>query len=589
MARAVNPPLAAADLATRRAAVLALQRTAGNAAVQRLLGGGGGGSQRPQGPVLQRQPAPTGFTPKVSAHPEKLALETGQTAQVQYDIDNFARRRGAPITWGGGNSSGRVVAVDLEAFQRTAKRDKATMAVTGRAAGSAEIIGTAHANYLKSGWTYGSGHVPVVVSSPADRAAATLRSLEGRRERGQEVGEKEQTAAEDAAVRAAETVAGRAKGSHGTEILGVKTAIDDEITRIEAGRARGYIQAVNDLNSKGLDKKEDYDAFGRSLLGNLLWAVSGLAINPAAAAVIGVVGAMMAQFSSGSPSQFGGSRDDSTTSGLKTEMERTLTQINGTICNEARRLAARHLAEEVASSPPDAITDAGQYATDLKLTLRHQIYPDVYALHLADADGKPNAGAVQEQARYQLLRQYAAANAALSDGAAVTEKPMSGRAEVEAAVDLVGGTAALKLKPYELVVNQMRSAAADMGCTIAFDPDVATRVLTEGRDLYAVVTSFDRYRLFGSGMPTRWFRMLTESKIVRPVPEFDNEAYLGTINKVERVTVHQGDLDSADVDGKKVFSARYMYFAAVGSGRREGDFIKVDVPAAFDIRYRIAP
>ena len=502
------------------------------------------------------------------------------------------------IDLGGGTQNSQIV--EFMELKRDARHGKATMTIKGKGAGSALINGTALAanGEAKAAW------VPVTVSSDAARAASTLKSLSERRRKGERIEDREQVGAEKEAVAGAEKLAGRAKGSHGTEIEAVIRSILDQISRIESARARGYLQAVGDLSAKGLDKEADYGAFAQSLAGNLLWALSGvlpaaplgaLAISglrtffktkwtapgPGWAAVVGTVGAMTAQFSAGFPS-------GASPSALKVAMETSLTNINADICNGLRRAAYEYLADAVAASPPELTTDAQQYAADLELGLRHALYGDIYTKGLNDGD-QPQAGKVQQDARDQLLRQYVVANAALSEGEVAATRAMGGTAEVGAAVDLLGGKQALKLEPYELIANQMRTAAADMGCEINVDPRVAASLLTQGKDIYADVTSFNPRLLFSGPMPTKWFQMVAQDKLLKLNPEFANEAYLGGITKMNRVTVQQQDLASAEINGKKVYSANYLHFSATGSGQREGDFIRVNVPSAFDIRYRIAP
>lgn len=441
----------------------------------------------------------------------------------------------------------------------------------------------------------------------AKHAASTLASLSERRRRGEQIDDRSQLEAQKEAHAAAENVVIRAKDSSGNEITDVLRSIFDQISRIEAARARGYLQAIGDLSAKGLDKEADYDAFAQSLAGNLLWALSGvlpaapltvlltsglkaffhakwIAPGPRWTAAVGTAGAMIAQFSAGVPSS-------SSVAHVKIELEKTLTKINASICNGLRRDAYEYLADAVASAPPDPTSDAPLYSADLELGLRYALYGDVYSKHLNDGD-QPDASKVQQAARDELLRQYVVGNAALSEGEVVATRAKSDQVNVDDAVDLLGGKAALDLQPYELVINQIRSAADDLGCSVDLDPSTAAQSLREGRVVSVPVTHFDRSRLFSASTPTRWMRMVAQEKILKLNPEFDNEAYMGAsgITRITNVIVApERDLASAEINGKRVYTAKYVHFYAVGSGRREGDFIRVRVPSAIDIRYRIAP
>ena len=342
------------------------------------------------------------------------------------------------------------------------------------------------------------------------------------------------------------------------------------------------------MSAKGLDKSADYGTFAQSLVGNLVWALSGvlpgapMAVlaasglqaffkakwttpSPGWAAAVGTAGAMLAQFAAGIPST-------ANSSDLKIKIEEQLTRLNSSLCNSLRRTAYEYLADAVASSPPEGSTSAQHYAADLDLGLRHALYGEVYSKGLNDGD-LPDAGKIQADARDQLLRQYVVSNAAISDGEVVGTKAVSDRAEVGAAVDLVGGKEALRLSPYELVVNQIRAAAADLNCTISLDAAAAAKTLGNRDDLRIPVTAFSAYHpnsLFAS-MPTWWFRMITQEKLIKLDPEFDGEPYMsaGGIKQVSQVVVRSKDLN--ECHDRQGAGLQRELRTVLSGGRREGE------------------
>jgi hypothetical protein len=446
--------------------------------------------------------------------------------------------------------------------------------------------------------------VPITVSSAAARSAAHLAELRTRREQHGQVSEAEQVGAEREAIAGAETLASRAKGSHGTEVAVTLGRVLDQIGVIQHSREVGYLAALDELNAKGLDKSADYGAFGQSLAGNLLWALSGLFpeaplgalaveglqsffrtkwTKPSAGwtAAIGTVGAMMSQFSS-LPS-------GTATSALKIQMRQALSTINSEVCNALRRAAPELLASAIASSPPGKDSAAAAYAADLELGVRHALYGQIFTEGLADGDLVSGAK-VQDSARVALLRQYIVANAALDgDGHVVGTKAMADQTQVGDALDLVGGAQNLKLQTYELIWNQVQTAAQDLGCTVAFDRDVVSKFLADGRSPTFEVTAYNPYHAFGGSSPTHWLNPLHMNKIARPSPTFDNEAYLSTGNvpSITQVMVHHDDVRHAVIGGKPIYSADRVHFLCKGVPSK--GFISVSPPAYFDIVYEIAP
>ena len=582
--------------------IIALQRAAGNAAVVKAL--------RPPSAAdvpVQRDDTKDPFQPVVSATVSDLSLETGHTAELGFTIDNFASRGGSKIGMGTRISDGRVLR-DRRQFgeeQPDRRKGRWSLKVEGGGDGVAQAVGSATAwSEGKPERKVGQAAVRVTVSNPAARAEGALKAIDERRKKGEAIGADEQNLAESTAIHAAETVASKAGGSHGTEIAAVAGSLQNHITIIEAARARGYLQAVGDLSAKGMDKTADYDAFGRSLAGNLLWALSGVlpgaplvtlateglgkfftakwhAPGPAQAAIVGTIGAMLAQFSAGLPSS-------TSSSARKILLEQTLTQANSTACNALRRAVPEYLAGAVAASPPTPGTDAVRYKSDLEIATRYALYGEVFLNKLNDGE-LPDAGKIQADARDNLLRQYVVANAALDDGTVVPTRSAQDSAEVEAAVDLMGGKEKLKIAPYELVANQMRAAAADMACTIDMDPAKLAAGLPAG-NMYAPVTSFRSSELFGyRGGPDGW-QQLFSKKIVRPDPEFDSEYYLPGLEGIDSLNVRREDLVSAVVGGQTVYSATNLYFSVRGAGKKVNYGMGlIDIPARFFIRYRVSP
>ena len=584
--------------------ILRLQRDVGNAAVARALDGP---TTAEGSPSVQRDKVPVPFQPVVSAQPSAVSLETGQVTEVWFSVDNFGRRGRSKVGMGL-SLSDRHILRDRRRFGEDQPKERAgkwSLRIEGGGAGSAEAIGIAYAKTEGAPeQKLGRVAVPVTVSNPAVRAEGTLKSLEERRKQKVAIGPDEQNLAESTALHAAEALAAKAGASHGTEIALVAGSLQNHITIIEAARARGYLQAVGDLSAKGMDKAADYDAFGRALAGNLLWALSGVlpgaplvalatqglgsffaakwrSPSPAQTAIVGTIGAMLAQFSGGLPST-------TSSSSRKILLETVLTQANSTACNALRRTVPEYLAGAVGASPPTADTSSIRYKSDLEIAARYALYGEVYLNGLNDGE-LPDAAKVQADARAKLLRQYAVASAALDDGDVVPTRSSAGSAEVEAAVDLIGGKEKLKLAPYELVVNQMTAAAADMGCTIDLDPERAAAGLAVG-NVYAPVTAYRSDVLFGYRGPVGGWQQLFNKKVVRPDPEFDSEYYLPGLHGIDSLNVRKHDLVSAVIDGKTVYSAKDLYFSVRGAGKKVNFGMGlIDIPAKFFIRYRVKP
>jgi hypothetical protein len=442
----------------------------------------------------------------------------------------------------------------------------------------------------------------------SERAADALTSLRERRERGETIKPEEQEHAEKVAIHEAETLASGGVHGHGPNITAIVASLQNHITIIEAARARGYLKAVGDLSAKGLDKTADYDAFGTSLAGNLLWALSGvipgaplgeMAIgglskffkaawhlpSPAQTAVVGTVGAMMAQFSGGVPSS-------TSSSDKKIALETTLTQANSVACNALRRAVPEDIARAVGEAPPTRDTDATKYESELELGMRHLLYGDVYEKKLNDGE-LPDAAKIEEDARDQLLRQYVVANAALDDGKVVSTKAAKDTTEVDAAVGLMGGQEKLALQPYELVLNQLRVATKEMGCEIDLDEKKIARDLSTPPFVFQVQPkSFSKYALFrysGVGSLSKWSELF-QRKIIKVTPEFDGEFYLPGLEGMDRVSILKQDLDSTQMGGQTVYSASRILFSVRGAGEKvDYTWGKIDIPADFMVLYEVEP
>jgi len=455
---------------------------------------------------------------------------------------------------------------------------------------------------------------PVQLESDSARSEKALLDLKARRERGENIPEREQAREELGALATTQgDIDKDAPKATGSEIANIHTRVLADIVKIEAARAIGYLNAVTALNAKGLDKAADYSAFATAMGGNLLWALSGILPAPPLAAIVsrglmqffksawvhnnaawtaavGSVGAMTAQFSGGSPSS-------SSTSDLKLQMIDHLTSINAAVCDAARHESYLLLAGAVARTPPQQEGDIVSYVADLEVGLRHALYGDIWSKQL-NAGGDVDSAKVQRHARDQLLRQYAVANAALDDGQVVATRSMSGCVEVGDAIGLLGGQNALNLQPYELVENQMRTAAADLGCNIRLDGALAAKHLQEGKDVRAGVISFDPWTIFG-GQPSRWMAPLHTKNVVECEPSIENEPYMtkGDVGSITSVTLRHADLTGAKIGATLVYSAQRLIFEAEAAapGRRAqseqagSPFISTDVPDHFRIIYTVKP
>lgn len=444
-------------------------------------------------------------------------------------------------------------------------------------------------------------------------ADAELKAVEERSQQaakqGRFLSEKErhematkELAAEQHAQEASQAALAGTKGVAGGEVGATLGRVADSITRIEGARARGYLQAVNDLNAKGLDKEADYQQFSIALAGNLLWALSGLIPLPETIAAsiamkalakffetqaatvwttaFGVVGAMGAQFSGGLPS-------GSSVSDIKIAMETLLTEINSAVCNEQRRQAYRLMVEALEAAPPEPGVRAADYMAEMEYGLRNTLFGDIYKRGL-NSGVEVDAAKVQQDARDQLLHQYLAGSTAVWKGKVVVSAPAEAHNMVKEATELLG-PAKVKFSPYELVVNQVKNAAADMGCEVDVDEDQIAAKLKAGGMVQIPVKSWRSYQLFGPGMPTHWLNPLFTDHIVECHPWPSNAAYMNSANvgTITDLTFTPGVLSSMKQDGQIIYSLNEISFWTKG-GRDTRGFISVtDVADQMRIDYRI--
>lgn len=441
-------------------------------------------------------------------------------------------------------------------------------------------------------------------------ARERLRELERRRAAGEAVTEREQRAGEQEALSSGQEALDVANDAVGSEIANVQTRILGQIAVIESARARGYIRAITELNARGLDNNADYTAFGIAMGGNMLWALSGIVpMLPAAAftirglgpffqavcrsrdvwtATVGAVGAMTAQFSAGLPS-------GTSTSGVKSAMINRLTTANSQLCNHLRRRFYVLLVDSIAHAIPEASTDAQTYAAELEVGLSHALYGDIYAKRLNDGD-LVSASAVEQDARDQLLRQYVAGSSAIDTHLVGSNDIGATRSASEAnvvddAIALLGGESALRFEPFELVANQARTSAQDLGVTLMnFDTEQMVRVLSRGRDYFIRATRWNPSAVF-SGSPSRWMNPLHTSSIAECHPRITNEPYMQRrhIRSIDGVTLRASQMTSmVDSRGTRIWSMDKVWFQAHGGPNDTSGFIQVtDIPDTFFIKYQV--
>ena len=315
------------------------------------------------------------------------------------------------------------------------------------------------------------------VPAKLELAVAKLEELDTRRASGDKkdkVSDQEQTLAEHRAASAARGAISKAKGGDTGSVNLVLSRIGLRINQLESARARGYLQAITELNAKALDTTADTGSFGLALVGNLMWALSSLVplVGPAlqiaklskffevtahayrgtlASTAVGVVGAMTAQFSAGLPHGMA-------VSDAKSQMIKMLTNTNSGMCNQLRRDVYRILAQCMSANPPGEQDDAATYMADVESGLKSALYGD----HTADALAE--GGGVQNEARDALLRVYVLTHSALKSGGKLkATEAADDHNFVGDAIKLLGGQDKIKVAPFELVANQIRSAGANLG------------------------------------------------------------------------------------------------------------------------------
>jgi hypothetical protein len=441
----------------------------------------------------------------------------------------------------------------------------------------------------------------------AHRAETNLVKIRERRERGEDVKDSEQLKAQNEAVSAADAALGGSKGSTGSQIASIESRILSQIETIENGRRDGYQDAVFDLAQKGMDSEPDYTSFGIALAGNLLWALSGvlpaapigIALSqglraafaagfqkpgPGWTAAVGTVGAMMAQFSNGIPS-------GSTASQLKSATRDQLSAVNSVLCNAMRRDMYEYLAHAIAVSPPEKSTDAQQYAAELELSLQHALFGQVFTEGLNDGH-LPDGSKLAKHAEHALLNRYVVAYGSIKGDKFVATQSFHGRAEVAGATELLGGAEQVQVGRYEMVYNQIKTAAQDMGCSVELDEAKVQRMVEAGEDWRVKVTSFSPWSVWG-GSPSRWMNPFHTDEIVECEPGIGNEPYMtaSDIDGIDEMEIRKKDLYSSTIGSKDLYALTRVRFLARGAKSRdeENRMIKLDMPSKFAIMYRIRP
>jgi hypothetical protein len=429
-----------------------------------------------------------------------------------------------------------------------------------------------------------------------EKYADKFAKLQGRESRGENVGteiEKENSGeikryegarqkAEEAASVALDI--SKKKQLHDV-IASLLSSIDQSISIIETAKAVGYEEAINLLNAEELEKSPSTDSFWIAFAGNLLWALSGSIPGGGAAALammklpglknffgknqnvsthvatlIGVVGAMTAQFSSGLPSA-GQSKV-----GIKRALLQQFGSLNTQIANAQRRTSRLVLLEAMSSDPPTETTDPVEYIADLSVGLRYHLYGDLYEKGLNDG-ALPSHAKVKDSARNELLHQYVAGNAAISRGEVIPSRSgkQGGENLIEQSIKGLGGQKALSFGEYELVENQIFRAASDLGIQISRDTiNKAVIKLKAGEDYSIPVPAPDKHRI----KQLLWQRIVVfsfrgEPDQFRPRPDRGADEEKWAASLVDKGSIKlwivNKDLVKLERNGKTIYSPRRFF------------------------------
>jgi hypothetical protein len=556
-------------------------------------------------PGLQLTPA--AYEPHFQTWTSKAEIKPRQLATIRFRTRNASRApRGTKLRWFHLTIDRCLSVVRSRRLGRSGADIE--IQVRGARVGKGKVVGDLECLVPGQPPLYSSVSITITVATGLSKARDRLVALRERRRRGRKVRPKKTFAAELRAIAEASKVLAKHSPASSSLASATMSRIIAQIGVLESARSRGYLKALAALNAKGLDSSPNYRAFGIALAGNLVWALSGIipaapgvflgikalraffaaaaAKQAIATAAVGTVGAMTSQFAGGLPK-------GTSTSAAKSMAVAAMTRMNSRLCNYMRREAYILFADAMTTAPLQRGTKASDYMAAVELGLRYALYGDVFKNGLNNG-GLVSASKVQIHAHNQLLHQFVAAHGAVKGGKVVptmsaeSSLKTNGGNLVNDAISLLGGQQKLKFAPYELVINQMQSAAADMGCTIKIDPKKEALKLAQGYDLSTPVTSFNPSVVF-AGQPNRWMKSLYMKKIVDTNPRIPHQQYIGLPNKprISRVMVAKSDLSKTRLNGRTVYSAKRIEFTAHGVRSPRRVLIKVNVPAKFTIRYQI--
>lgn len=453
--------------------------------------------------------------------------------------------------------------------------------------------------------------------SRQEAAAEKLEALNKKRLAEQESGKvwtpdesKPQIGAEHEAVEAANEALGRARNTGGDslDVSNVMQRVNADIDRIELARSIGYTDAVTFLASQALDTPSNVKAFAQSLIGNVIWAMSSFIpavgllkegsrfvirindvkkLDALLGATVGLIGAMVAQFSAGMPSSGAGD-----VSGQVDQLKKVLKDTNSHICDHRRAQSYIALSRLMSEDPPKADEDRASYLVSLETALRHLLYGEVFEKKLNDGP-RPNVSKVEEEAKRQLLVAATAPFAGVIKGKLEATTPALDLDYAKKILKRASQSTSLKFDPFDLVGSRIAKAAEDMGCQEALvDPREVNAALARGESVHAVVHGWS-WRSSGIGRPTgmtgsftRWHQLHRDGR-VRTDPDFTLARELdgSSLRRIYAITVTPADMSRQTFHGKEIFSLDRVSFSAEGGANFSGMFRGSKPPDTFKIIY----
>ncbi|MGH8599269.1 MAG: hypothetical protein ACRET1_01300, partial [Burkholderiales bacterium] len=434
--------------------------------------------------------------------------------------------------------------------------------------------------------------------------------------------------AQQQAVATAQKTLGRAGHAGGTEVGQIIESVQNDMTRIESARYRGYQDALSHLNLAQLDEKEqatNVKSFALSLAGNLIWALSGLiAITPVgleatiaagllekygvelgeewAAKVapklielqtvrnaklgtaVGVAGAMLAQFANGFPS---GGSGGGNVSGPLIQLQQKLNETNTTLFNALKRDLYSTLLSLIELAPPNRNVNAQKYAGWLEAGIRHSLFSGYYE-NGGVTDNGVNPALIQTDARNQLLRRLVVTSGKISgEGIAATKLEERGVGKmVASAVSLLGGAKALQLGDYELVSEQLYRAAREL--ELEGLPKVDTHQLRDDFANADTIVLSARVTDGGVGINNR-----ARDLVLQNMAEFEPAGVGPSFAEVHSIEIRKKDLRSAKIrkDGALVYSAEEFRIRGrgyLGGQHMEDEYDQIRRgPVALSLIYKV--